>query len=157
MSNENKPHPHAHWIKLWADGIPIEYKAGGEWVKVIQFNTMTMPDIEYRIKPEAAAERVKAALKGTTDVNANVGSNVDSPEIDSKPLTDGEVALIKALRNMNIYKVYEGDSLLVFNDEDDGLQVDGDAIAFDSAGRNDEIRACLKKIKAEQEASNEAE
>lgn len=46
------PHPHAHWIKLWADGVPIEYKACGKWIKVIDFNTMTMPDIEYRIKPE---------------------------------------------------------------------------------------------------------
>lgn len=50
--NKPTPHPHAHWIKLWADGVPIEYKAGtGQWVDVIQFSTMTMPDVEYRIKP----------------------------------------------------------------------------------------------------------
>lgn len=228
-----KPHPHAHWIKLWADGIPIEHKSGtGRWVDVINFSIMTMPDIEYRIKPsndpwkpeeggtylyvnscgevyekvwesskidekhyengncfhlqddaEATAERVKKAMKGTTDVSTNVGSNVGSKDeeikalkdeleklklkisapnrtnfqLDGKPLTEGEIALIRELRNVNIYEVYEGDSLLVFNDEDDGLQVDGNAVAFDSVGRNDEIRACLKKIKKEQELNNETQ
>ena len=38
---------------------------------------------------EAAIPRVEAALKGTTDVSANVGTNVGSPELDGKPLSDG--------------------------------------------------------------------
>ncbi|MBR5621867.1 MAG: hypothetical protein IKW49_01630 [Opitutales bacterium] len=38
---------------------------------------------------EAAIPRVETALKGTTDVSANVGTNVGSPELDGKPLSDG--------------------------------------------------------------------
>ena len=52
QKDQPKPHPHAYWIKLWADGYPIEYKACGKWIKVLDFNITTMPDIEYRIKPE---------------------------------------------------------------------------------------------------------
>jgi hypothetical protein len=205
IESKPKSHPHAHWIKLWADGVPIEYKAGGKWIKVIEFNTMTMPDIEYRIKPEenepwnpkenemiyyvnqicevsnfywadeakccklmrdagncfrtkeeaeAAIPRVKDALKGSTDVSANVGSNVGSPEIDGKSLTDGEKALIRAMRLANVSDVHGRGSILVVIDAN-GLRALYSTVAFSTAGNSaldETIRAALKQIKEEKEA-----
>lgn len=58
----------------------------------------------FRTKAEAedAAERVKAALKGSTDVGSNVGSNVGtnvgSPELDGKSLTRIEKNAIRMFR-----------------------------------------------------------
>lgn len=105
---------------------------------------------------EAAIPRVKAALKGATDVNANVGSNVVSPEIDGKPLSEGEVALIKALRRAErITDVYDyKDTVLVSaNDNASGVCAHTQHIAFftDALDSEDELIICaLKQIKSEQ-------
>ena len=109
---------------------------------------------------EAAAERVKAALKGTTDVSANVGSNVGS-EIDGKPFTDGEKALIKAIRAVKIARIAEyRTSVLCFPSENTNtVQVwcSDTPIAFltsslGSISKDKAIIDALKQIKAEQEA-----
>ena len=111
---------------------------------------------------EAAIPRVEAALKGTTDVSDNVGSNVGSPELDGKPLTDGEKALkgelkisapnstnfqldgkpltdgekalIRALRAAKIADIYpHDDSVIVYKDGDGELITDSYLVAFSIA------------------------
>lgn len=209
-----KPHPHAHWIKLWADGIPIEYKACGKWIKVTQFKTMinntSMSDIEYRIKPkdpidepwmpkegdeyyfldvvegdfcadcriggdkeidyalyrnnnifrteeeaEAAIPRVISSLKGDSKKDINIPTNVYSPEIDCKQLSDGEISLIKALRNAGeIGEVFKFEKTLLVAKSDFGeMNVFDGHIAFITergGARSMEIIDALKQIKAEQ-------
>ena len=112
-----------------------------------------------REEAEAASERVKAALKGTTDVSDNVGSNVGS-ELDDKPLTDGEKALIRALRGVKICRIPEYLTSVLCFVGDAGKHVlsstgsitflTGSDIPADKA-----VVAALKQIKAEQEASND--
>lgn len=58
-----------------------------------------------REEAEAAAERVKAALKGTTDVSANVGSNVGSKEAEIKALKE-ELETLR-IRCNNLHKAKE--------------------------------------------------
>lgn len=125
----------------------------------------------FRTKDEAqaAAERVKAALKGTTDVSANVGSvpdtnvgnigkDMDIPTIDGKPLSDGETALIKALRCCSgLDTVFNsGETLLIETDKDHkALHALRYHIAFQTiAGMETDrkIIAALNQIKAEQKA-----
>jgi hypothetical protein len=141
-----------------------------------------------RKEAEAVAERVKAALKGTTDVSANVGSNVGSKDaeikalkeeletlklkiskqscekfqLDGKPLTDGEIALIKAIREVKIARIPEyRTSVLCFPSEDtDTYQVwcSDTPIAFLASSlcgtsKHKAFIDALKKIKTEQEAN----
>jgi hypothetical protein len=111
---------------------------------------------------KAAIPRVKDALKGATDVSANVGSNVGSPEIDGKPLTDGEKALIRAFRNGRLCRQFSNGSSLIVEGHDkvpNGVTTHREFVAFFmySPMQDGEVRNALEKIKAEQEASNEAE
>jgi hypothetical protein len=115
---------------------------------------------------KAAIPRVVDALRGTTNVSANVDSNVDSnvgSEIDGKPLTDGEIALIRALRKARIKDIPKyAHSVLVYEKEGETQsRVAQLCVAFTTdglisgIGTEDAIVDALKKIKAEQEANNE--
>lgn len=259
----SKPHPHAHWIKLWADGVPIEYKAGtGQWVDVIQFSTMTMPDVKYRIKTsdkpwkpkygeeyyyihldayggvypraylwtdcdsdnkfwefgncfcskeeaEAAIPRVEVALKGGDSLMSKkscllelevkdaeikaIKKQVEAAkkrveaarksgelkalddyikkylkgegkrianqtEVDGKPMSDGEIALIKAMRKVCIKEIPKyGHSVLVYNKEGSMQMTPANlCVAFitdgliSGIGTEDAIIDALKQIKKEQ-------
>lgn len=202
-----KPHPHAYWIKLWADGVPIEYKACGKWIKVTYFN-MAATDVEFRIKPEdngpwkpkdggsylfvnscgevdekiwesnkidekryengncfhlqsdaeAVAERVKDAMKGVLKISA---PNAENFQLDDKPITEGEKALIRAMREVRVRGVFAEDSYLTYIDDDGKLNSTGGVVAFDvsifTMKHNEQVRAALKQIRAEQEESNEAQ
>lgn len=130
---------------------------------------------------EAAALRIKAALKGdTTDdmkvwltendieggLQLTIGElkkwyrklnkenemvlKLDVPYLDGKQLSEGEKALIRAIRNLGIHEVFKDDGLLVFKDENNNLETDGDVVAFSSMGQNSTIREVLNKIKKEQ-------
>ena len=106
---------------------------------------------------EAAIPRVEAALKGTTDVSDNVGTNVGSPELDGEPLSEGEKALVKALRSSGIFRVMEK-PIVVYHDSEGKALCGSEFIVFDTyAAEEDqnEIIAALKQIKAEQGASND--
>lgn len=122
---------------------------------------------------KAAIPRVEKALKNlysisdkkAHDLECELYDKIDRltkyPEIDGKPLTDGEKALIKALRRSdritNVYD-YRTTVLVSANDNASGVYTHRQHIAFftNSSDEDDEliIRA-LKQIKAEQEASND--
>lgn len=133
-------------------------------------NTWNSTDTDYALRrnnnifptkeeAEAAIPLVESALKGTTDVNSNVGSNVGC-ELDDKPLTDGEKALIRALRGVKICRIPEYLTSVLCFVGDAGKHVlsstgsitflTGSDIHADKA-----VVAALKQIKAEQEASND--
>lgn len=185
---------------------------------------------EGKKQAREVAKRVDAALKGTTDVSANVGSNVGSPELDGKPLsdgmsreeadsairsaiglnalvdrntslerengslkeelktlqircenlhkakeklitshaaidgvtlTDGEIALIKALRAVKISDIYPHDAVIVYKEGDGELITDSYLVAFSIAitegglsALSESLRTtstALEQIQAEQE------
>lgn len=111
----------------------------------------------FRTYMEAADafDRVKAALKGATDVSANVGTNVGS-ELDGKPLSDGEKALIKALRRGRIFQQYVDPRAVVVEALKDGnMKIHHEFVAFCMYSNIDtaRVRAAIKQIKAEQEAN----
>lgn len=114
----------------------------------------------FRTKEEAesAIPRVEVALKGTTDVNANVGSNVGSPELDGKPLTDGEKELIKALRRSKIGTIIDPDNSITCFLKNGKITFAYRPISFflylkNSMANEDEVLFALNKIKQEQEAT----
>lgn len=76
---------------------------------------------------------------------------LDVPYLDGNQLSDGEKALIRAIRNLGIHEVFKDDGLLVFKDENNNLETDGDVVAFSSMGQNSTIREVLNKIKKEQD------
>ena len=103
---------------------------------------------------EAAAERVKAALKGELKISA---PNTENFQLDGKPLTDGEKALIRALRSLEIYRVMEM-PIVVYRDREGNLLCGSEFVVFDTYATGDdqnEIIAALNQIRAEQEASND--
>ena len=137
----------------------------------------------FRSKEEVKAA-VKAALKVTTDVNNNVGSKdtevkalkeeletlqircenlhkakehliASLTAIDGVTLTDGEIALIRALRKVKVRGVFAEDSYLTYIDDDGKLDSTGGVVAFDvsilTMKYNEQIRAALKQIKQEQD------
>lgn len=103
-----------------------------------------------REEAEAAAERVKAALTGELKISA---PNTENFQLDGKPLTDGEKALIRAIRLANVSDVHERGSILVVMDAN-GQRALYSTVAFSTAGNSaldETIRAALKRIKQEQE------
>lgn len=113
---------------------------------------------------KAAIHRVKAALKAE-NVNAptNVSGNVGSTELDGKPLSDGEKELIKALRKYPLTQVHGLDdkSVLIHFDDNGHIQAKKSHIAVWSdtskPATDKALKDAIVKIKAEQEAGNEAE
>lgn len=91
----------------------------------------------------------------------DVCSNVGSHAIDDKPLTDGEIAMIRALRKVRVRCVFAEGSYLTYIDDNGKLDSTGGVVAFDVSilkmKYNEQIRAALKQIKQEQEARNETE
>lgn len=142
------------------------------------------------------AKRVDAALKGSADVSSNVGGKdaeikalkeeletlqircdnlhkakekliASHAAIDGVTLTDGEIALIKALRNAKIDDVYPYDAVIVYKEGDGELITDSYLVAFSIAITAGGVSAlseslsatctALNQIQAEQEAQNETE
>lgn len=143
---------------------------------------------------EAAAERVKDALKGTTNVSANIGSDVSRKDaeikalkeeleslqircdnlnkakeqliasnaaIDGVTLTDGEIALIKALRLYDLSNITcNNKSALVVAEDASGkptTNIIKQFVAFypdfaDNKKVHEDVISALEKIKEEQEA-----
>ena len=106
---------------------------------------------------EAVAEQVKAAMKGLLKISA---PNAENFQLDDKPITKGEKALIRAMREVKVRGVFAEDSYLTYIDDDGKLNSTGGVVAFDvsifTMKHNEQVRAALKQIRAEQEASNEA-
>lgn len=142
------------------------------------------------------AKRVDAALKGSADVSSNVGGKdaeikalkeeletlqircdnlhkakekliASHAAIDGVTLTDGEIALIKALRNAKIDDVYPYDNtVIVYKDGDGELITDSHIVAFSIAitagglsAFSESLNAtctAINQIRKEQEAVNEA-
>lgn len=99
----------------------------------------------FRTREEAvaAAERVKAALKGDFASDNNVARK--EPELDGTPLTDGEKALIRALRNIRMSSENPwacGRIFSVLTEPMNGVQAESISNAF-------------KQIQAEQEETDE--
>ncbi|MBE6400886.1 MAG: hypothetical protein E7037_02485 [Verrucomicrobia bacterium] len=83
-------------------------------------------------------------------------------EIDGKPLTDGEKALIRAFRNGRLCRQFFGANSIIVEGHDkvpQGVATHREFVAFfmHSPMQNDEVRNALEQIKAEQEAQNEAD
>lgn len=119
----------------------------------------------FRTKEEAkdAIPRVKAALKGELKISA---PNAENFQLDGKPLTYGEKALIRALRAAKIADVYPyDDSVIVYKDGEGALITDSYLVAFSIAitegGRSALLESlsatctALNQIQAEQEEHNE--
>lgn len=146
-----KPHPHADLINAWADGAKIQVKIyrkqeAPTWVD-IENPTWSECD-EYRIKPEAVAELIKAVLKDKLKISA---PNTENFQLDGKPLTDGEKALIRALRSLEIYRVVEK-PIVVYRDSEGNLLCGSEFVVFDTYATGDdqnEIIAALNQIQAE--------
>ena len=128
----------------------------------------------------------EAALKGITSIHNNAGGEqyrelehryenvyyefvaakkeidelIANPVLDGKPITNGEKALIQALREVKVQSVFAEDSILSYIDDNGKLDSTGGVIAFDvsilTMKYNEQIREALKQIKHEQEAQNEA-
>lgn len=102
----------------------------------------------------SAAERVRATLKGEEPKGEKA---VLHPHLNGKPISDGELALIRAIRKVKVEYVWESRGALLI-DKADFTQY-GDSIAFLTAGEptaDDEIREALNKISQEQAAEQEA-
>lgn len=115
-----------------------------------------------REEAEAAANRVVAALKGELKISA---PNDEKIQLDGKQLTDGEKALIRAIRGVEIYHVFNwNESVICTADYRPvigglGVSVSHRAVAMlpsiaTSADKEKAIIAALKQIQAEQEESN---
>lgn len=127
---------------------------------------------------EAAAERVKAALKGEDTVEQALKDGVvvarkvevqlhkeiaalerentkPCVQLDGKPLTDGEKELIKALRLADIRSVIPFENIAIYTNVHGELCNDEATIAFTVWSSNELIRAALEQIQAEQEETDE--
>lgn len=113
--NQQKPRPHAEAIKAWADGATIQTLVGEEWVDCKH------PDWfeswQYRVKP------------------------CEEPKQELLPLSKGEEALVKAVRENKIFEVM--------------CHRNGGLVAVDFYDDADAVTQALIKIKAEQDAAAE--
>ena len=108
---------------------------------------------------EAAAERVKAAMKGVLKISA---PNAENFQLDDKPITDGEKELIRALRKARIKDIPKyAHSVLVYEKEGETRSMVSQlCVAFTTdglasgIGTEDAIIDALNKIKAEREDGN---
>lgn len=104
---------------------------------------------------EDAIPRVIPAQNSDSVNNINIPTNVDSPEIDGKLLTDGEKAMIRALRNVKITRVPDFATTTLCYSNSDGTRCQGTnmAVAFFTCFDDDQqaVIDALKQIKREQE------
>jgi hypothetical protein len=55
--NLRKPHPHAEFIKAWADGAVIQHRScDGSWQDTAYNKPLWEPSIEYRVRPAEPRE-----------------------------------------------------------------------------------------------------
>jgi hypothetical protein len=57
-------HPHAEWIKLFVDGVAIEYLAAGDWVAVRGLQEFEGQSAQFRRAPERKKYRVAKMKNG---------------------------------------------------------------------------------------------
>lgn len=105
-----------------------------------------------------AAERVKAALKGEEpeelkklrEENEELKLRLKQAQ-ECSSLSDGETALILALRKTWVISTWESDGAVLVYEESGDLVSRKDFVAFFADANNDEIRAALNAISREQE------
>lgn len=137
MDNEQNKHPHAELIKAWKDGATIQrYLVHlGEWADVQNNDPAWDIMTHYRVKP-----------KNPAALGVNNG-------VDGKALSDGELELIRAIRQAEISYAWERNAAILVDKE--SFEVRRDFIAFitcsSSDNEDDEIRYALNKISREQE------
>lgn len=122
-----------------------------------------------REEAEAAAKRVKAALKGEESeevkklrreneelkkeiAKAEARKSVLHPHLNGKPVSNGELALIRAIRKAGVSYVWQHGCAILVDKED--FETHRDFIALLSSGveaDDDEVRAALNAISREQE------
>lgn len=118
-------------------------------------------------KLKEVEEELESRKELATRQKAQMKILIDHPELDDKPITDGEIALIRALRNAKISDIYPYDnSVIVYKDDEGELITDGYPVAFSIAitagGRSALLESlsatctALNQIRKEQEACNEA-
>lgn len=107
---------------------------------------------------EAAANRVVAALKGELKISA---PNDEKIQLDGKQLTDGEKALIRALRRTKLNHVWDlyGSHIVWADYDNHSIESFDNHIAFITDAElvedDKDIIAALKQIKSEQKSNNE--
>ena len=132
-------------------------------------NTWNSTDTDYALRrnnnifsgkeeAEAAIPRVKTALKGELKISA---PNVEIFQLDGKPLTDGEKALIRAFRNGRLCRQFSNGSSVIVEGHDKvpcGVTTHRHFVAFFmySPMQDGEVRNALEQIIKEQEANREA-
>lgn len=146
-NNENKTHPHAALIKAWAEGAEIQYfneHAGdcGEWRDVTNNTPLWDVTVQYRIKPEE-----NEPWKPKKD-------ELEALKIDTT-LSDGELALIRALREANVVEAFKFQKTRLITEDNHRLYTYDKHVAF-LTNNSEAVIAALKQIQEEQEASNEA-
>lgn len=107
---------------------------------------------------EAAAERVKAALKGEEPKGEKVA--LLHPYLNGKPVSDGELALIRAIRKARVISTWEQNSAVLVYESAGEIVSRSGIVAFLTDGTNsddDVIREALNKISREQDAEQEDE
>ena len=125
-----------------------------------------------REEAEAAIPRVKKALKNlysisdkkAHDLECELYDKIDRltkyPELDGKPLTDGEKMLIRAFRNGRLCRQFSNGSSLIVEGHDKvpcGVATHREFVAFfmDSPMQNSNVRKAIEQLKAEQEARHD--
>ena len=118
-------------------------------------------------KLKEVEEELESRKELATRQKAQMKTMIDHPELDDKPITEGEKALIRALRNVKISDIYPYDgSVIVYKEGDGELITDSYIVAFSIAITEGGLSAlseslsttctAINKIQAEQEAQNEA-
>ena len=107
---------------------------------------------EGKHQAKKMARRIDSVLKGEKDFI----ESSQKPSIDEQILTDGEIALIRALRKVEILNVYDWGKTTLCSVGSDCVYSEDTHIAFSLAyeaepNENREIVSCLKQIQEEQE------
>jgi len=67
-SNKMKPkHVHAEWVRLWLDGVEVEYQTFLKWRLVTDIREFGWTDAKFRVKPEPTYE-YQWLLKGRNGI-----------------------------------------------------------------------------------------
>lgn len=117
-------------------------------------------------KLKEVEEELESRKELATRQKAQMKIMIDHPELDDKPITDGEKALIRSLRAVKISDIYPHDAVIVYKEGDGELITDSYLVAFSIAITAGGVSAlseslsatctALNQIQKEQEESNEA-